>query len=129
MTTENNDINTEQKIKQHQERRLLDAIYWGGVLIWAGLVFWADSANFLPQADGSQAWSWIFLGAGVYGFVISFARLASSKFSNPATWDYIWAGIFLLIGLGGLTSFNISWPLILVVIGIIILGSTLMRRK
>ena len=110
MTTENNDMTTEKKSKQPEERRLLDAIYWGGVLIWAGLVFWADSANFLPQVDGSQAWAWIFLGAGAYGFVISFVRLASSRFSNPAAWDYSWGGIFLLIGLGGLTTgFGGDW--------------------
>jgi MFS family permease len=122
-------MSTEEEAKHKDEQRTLDAVYWGGVLIWAGLVFWADSAGWLLQTEGSQAWSWVFLGAGVYGFVISFVRLASSKLSKPAAQDYIWAGIFLLIGLGGLTSFTISWPLILIVIGVVTLGNVLFRRK
>ena len=35
---------------------------------------------------------------------------------------------FLLIGLGGLTTLNIAWPLILVLVGLGILGGALLRR-
>ena len=99
------------------------------MILWAGLVFWAESAAFLPQFAEAQPWSLIFIGAGAYGFVLSFIRLASPNFSNPAAGDYIWAAIFLLIGLGGLTSFSIAWPLIIVLVGIGILSRALFRRK
>ena len=56
-------------------------------------------------------------------------RLSSPDYSNPTTWEWAWAAIFTLIGLGGFVVLSgITFPLILVVVGLIILGSTLMSR-
>lgn len=130
MTTEGtNDITPDEKTKQKGELWNKDAIFWGGALIWAGLVFWADSFGYLPQVGGAEAWSWIFLGAGVYGFVLAFVSLASPNLANPGTWDYIWAGIFVLIGLGDLTNLDIIWPLILLLVGVAILVNALRRSQ
>ena len=68
-------------------------------------------------------------GAGLYAFLLAVIRVTSSDYPNPTTWDYVWAGIFLILGLGGFFSFNIAWPLILVLIGVAILGKTVMRRE
>lgn len=115
---------------QAAERRRLDALFWGGVLIWAGLIFGADSMGFLPQIGDASAWSWIFLGAGLYGLILAVVCLASSDFSNPTASDYIWAGIFLIIGLAGFVGgFEIAPALILILIGIAILGDMLFRRS
>jgi len=123
MSSENNSTITKE------ERRRVDAFYWAGVLIWAGLVFGADSLGYLPRIGGAEAWSWVFLGAGVYGLLGSLFRLASPGLSDPTVGDYVWPAVFLIIGLAGFTALKIAWPLILVLVGVAILASTLLGRK
>lgn len=113
---------------KQEERRFWEAIYWGGVLAWAGLVFLADIQGLLPQVGEADAWTWVFLGAGLYGLLGSLYRQASPNWSNPTTFDYIWSGFWLLVGLGGLFTSDIFWPVVLVVAGAAILGKTLLRR-
>jgi len=114
---------------QKEERRLLDALYWGGVLIWAGLVFGADSLGYLPQIGQADAWSWIFFGAGLYGLLGAVLRMALPGYSNPTAWDYIWSLILLIIGVNGFVGgVDIALPLILFLVGVIWVGSTLLRR-
>ncbi len=113
---------------QTEEKKYIDAIFWGGVLLWAGLVFGAEYLGYLPQIGTASAWSWIFLGAGVYGLVIAIVRLASASYSNPTTWDWAWAVIFLIIGLAGFIAVSIPWWLILILFGVVILVSALRGR-
>ena len=128
MTTEQmNDLNTEQEGKE--AGRHLDALYWGGVIIWAGLVFGADSLGYLPEIGGADAWSWVFLGAGLYALLGAFFRITSPDYPNPSTSDWVWAGILIILGLSGFFSFDIAWPLILVLVGVAILAKTLLRLR
>jgi hypothetical protein len=122
MTTEG-DVTT-----QSEEKKYVDAIFWGGVLLWAGLIFGLDSLGYLPQIGQANAWSWIFLGAGVYGLVISIVRLVSDNFTNPSTWDWVWSIIFLIIGLAGFIAISVPWWLILILIGVVIFSSALRGR-
>ena len=111
-----------------QARKRAERFWWAGALIWAGLVFWADSLDRLPQIDGADAWSWVLLGAGLYGLVSNLYYLTSKSSYEPAGWDWIWSGGLTLIGLGGFMAVNISWPLILILIGAAILVSQYLRR-
>jgi hypothetical protein len=130
MTTKQHDVTIEQEESQKDERPRLDAFYWAGALIWIGLVFWADSQGWLPRVgETSSAWAWIFLGGGVAGLGLNFFSYSSPKYANPTTGDYIWSGLLLLIGLGGLITFNIPWPLVLVVVGVVFLVNALMRHR
>jgi hypothetical protein len=127
MTTEQTrEVISEQKNEENRPR--LEALYWGGVLLWAGLVFAADSLGLLPQIGESDAWSWVFLGAGLYGTMGNLYRTASPTFASPTAWDYVWSGFVLLIGLGGMTSVDIFWPVALILVGGAILVNTLRRR-
>ena len=130
MTTgQMNDVTLEREDSQKKAGQRLEAIFWGGVILWAGLVFGADSLGYLPQIGGAEAWSWLFLGAGVYALLLDLWRVASPDYANPTTGDYVVAGILLILGLGGFFNFNLSWPLILVLIGLAILGKALLRRR
>ncbi|HSR19684.1 MAG TPA: hypothetical protein VLL49_02105 [Anaerolineales bacterium] len=102
---------------QKKERQRLEGIWWAVVLIWAGLVFGADSMGVLPRFGSADAWSWIFLGAGVLGLLGALYRLSSPDAPSATAWDWVWAGIFLILGLGGFAALTISWPLILVLVG------------
>ena len=119
---------TEQTRGQEVPLPRLDAYYWAAALIWMGLIFGADSLGILPQVDRASPWTWIFIGGGLTGFALSFYSLSSPDYATPTTWDYIWSGLLLILGLGSLTPVNISWPLILVLAGMVYLGSALLRR-
>lgn len=122
-------MSTEQEILvQKGDKKYFDAVFWGGVLLWAGVIFGADALDYLPQIGQANAWSWVFLGAGLYGLVINIIRLVSEIFSNASTWDWVWAVIFVIIGLAGFLSISVPWWLILILIGVVILGSALRGR-
>jgi drug/metabolite transporter (DMT)-like permease len=128
MTTGQEFMVTEHRHTKSRERRRLEGLWWAVVLIWAGLVFWADSMGLLPQIGEAGAWSWIFLGAGILALLGALYRVLSSNIPNPTTWDWVWGSFCLIIGLGGFTTINISWPLILILTGGVILVSVLLRR-
>lgn len=118
----------EQNTSKKKERQRLEGLWWAAALIWAGLVLGADSMGFLPQIGSADTWSWIFLGAGVFGTLGNLYRMGSSDAPNPTSWDWIWSGAFLILGLGGFAALNISWPLILILVGGIILVNVLWQR-
>lgn len=106
----------------------LDAIFWGGVLLWAGLIFGADAAGFLQTVSSAGAWSWIFLGAGTYGLVLSLVRAASPRYSLPTTWDWVWSILFVVFGAAGFLSVNVPLWLVLILIGGVMLVNAIFRR-
>jgi hypothetical protein len=128
MTIEQEFMTIEQKFSERKERKRLEGLWWAVVLIWAGLVFGADSMGLVPQIGDVDAWSWIFLGAGTFGLLGSLYRVTSPSVPNPTTWDWVWASFCLIIGLGDFTTLNISWPLILILVGAAILVNILWRR-
>jgi hypothetical protein len=110
------------------ERQRLKGMWWAGTLIWAGIILAAESLGMLPGIGNGDAWSWTFTGAGLLGVLGSIYRVTSSDVSNPTTWDWIWAGFCLIIGLGGFTRINISWPLILILAGVVLLTGSFWQR-
>jgi hypothetical protein len=111
-----------------KERHTLETFYWAVVLIWAGLVFMADNLALLPQIGDADAWSWLFFGAGLYGTLGNLYRLAAANWSSPTDWDYIWSGFWLVLGISGVTTADIFWPLALVLVGVVALAKALLRR-
>ena len=119
----------EKFINAKEQLEYINAIYFGGVLVWAGVVFAADSLGYLPQIGDSDAWSWIFIGAGLASLVGNLIRQASSSILNPSAFDYIFGAVLLAIGVGGFTSLYIALPLVLVLVGGAILFSAIFRTK
>jgi MFS family permease len=117
-------VSTIQKDKRGQ----VSSLYWAGILVWAGLVFGADSLGILPQVGRSDAWNWVFFGTGLYTLLACVFVAASPKLSHPTTWSYVWGGALLILGLGGLTSLAISSPLVLLLVGTMLLFTTLLQR-
>lgn len=113
-------MTTEQFFSRIERRSRAESLYWAGVLIWAGLVFGANSLGYLPQIGSADVWSWVFIGAGLYGTLLNLYS-SSLPDSVTTTWDYIWSGFWLVIGLSGLFAFDMFWPLVLVLIGLSVL--------
>ncbi|MCK4898461.1 MAG: hypothetical protein KAS38_06780 [Anaerolineales bacterium] len=119
-----------KKFKNAMEQwGIINALYFGGVLVWAGIVFAADSLGFLPQIGSSDAWSWIFLGAGVAALIGNLIRQASSSILNPSGFDYIFGAVLLAIGLGGFTSLYIALSVVLLLVGGAILYTAIFRIR
>lgn len=116
--------NYEEKVRYSP----LSSAIWAAILIWAGLVFMAETLGYLPQIGDAGAWSWIFFGAGVLVLLEVIVRTVSPDYARPVTGRVIWAGVLMLIGLNGVTSFAITWPLILVLVGVGVLANSLLRR-
>ncbi len=122
-------MSTEQELtRATEEKKYIDAIFWGGAILWTGMVFGADALGYLPQIGDAGAWSWVFLGMGVYGLLLDVIRLVSTSLSNPTAWDWSWTLIFLVIGAAGFLSVAVPWWLFLIILGTVILGSALFRR-
>ncbi len=120
---------SENKVAHKQERQHIERMYWAGVLVWVGLVLVIDNQGSLPKIGEADAWSWVFFGAGLYGMLGNLYRLASPDWSAPTGWDYVWSGFWLIVGLGGVTTADIFWPMALVLVGVVSLANALFRRE
>jgi hypothetical protein len=119
----------EKFFKDVEQWGTINAIYFGGVLLWAGIVFTADSLGYLPQIGFSSAWSWFFLGAGLFSLVGNIVRQVSSGILDPSAFDYLFGLVLLAIGIGGFTSLYIALSLLLVLVGGAIIYSVISRSK
>lgn len=117
---------TEHHLTIQEERKRRETIYWAVVLIWAGLVFGAESLRLLPQVGQADAWNWVFFGAGLLTLLWAIRRAAVLGRSDPTAslWNFVWGGILIILGLSGLTIAKIGVPLVLLLIGIALLGTT-----
>jgi membrane-bound ClpP family serine protease len=61
------------------------------------------------------------------GLLGSVYRVVVREVTNPTSWDWIWSGFCLIVGLGGFTTFEISWPLILILAGVVLLAGLFWR--
>ena len=109
-----------------EKRTQAESLYWAGVLIWAGLVFAAYNLGFIPQIGSADAWSWLFIGAGLYGTLMNLYS-SSLPDSVTTTWDYIWSGFWLVLGLSGLFAIDIFWPVVLILVGASVLVKSFLR--
>ena len=111
-------MTVKQRAGKWEERRGFETLWWAGTLIWAGLVFGADGLGWLPQIGQADAWTWVFLGAGLYGLLGSLYRQVSVDTLNPRSWDYLWSGFLLVVGFGGVVGVNAFWPAVLILAGV-----------
>ena len=115
--------------REHQPRHRLQTLFWASVLIWAGIVFTLESTGWLPQLGHAGAWSWVFFGAGVLALVGALWQGLSPAHKRPGVGNYISGGILIIIGLSGFIAIKITWPLVLLAVGVILFGNALIRRR
>jgi hypothetical protein len=128
MTVNQEYVGDGQNHSQNRARQRLRQMWWAAVLVWAGVVLGADNMGLLPRFGDVGAWSWIFLGAGILGILGAVYRVTTPSAPKPATWDWVWSAFCLIIGMGGFTTRENSWPLALVLIGGAILVDAVWER-
>lgn len=137
----------EEKSQEEKWRRdPLGAAVWALILIWAGVVFLAANLGLLDAFTRTlegigldypdlpfvlpfmrlEAWSLVFIGAGLLLLLESLVRLLIPAYRRPVLGSIILAIVFLSLGFG---SFGLIWPLILIVVGLAIVFGGLFRRS
>jgi hypothetical protein len=138
----------EKEVQKREEKTLeekyrndpLNTVTWAAILIWAGLAFLAQNMGWLAQVSfnrlpegwnvGSlEAWTVIFIGAGVILLINALARVLIPAYRSPIGGTIVLAAVFMGIGLGNLFGWAVVWPIILIAAGLSILLRGMVRRK
>jgi hypothetical protein len=115
----------------------LSAIIWAAILIWAGLALIANNAGMIDdiiRSTGIDAlanldvWNVILLGVAVLIVVEAIIRLLVPAYRRSVTGSLIFALILVGIALGDIVSWNVLWPIILIIIGLSILLRGFFRK-
>ena len=134
------DKREEKTVDEKWRRDPLGAIIWGVILIWAGLVFlanslgWFNNLNFGRLFPGMEivqpeAWTIIFIGAGVIVLIEAAIRVAVPAYRRPIGGTLVFAFILIGIGLGDILGWEVVWPLIVIAIGLSVLLGGFWRRR
>ena len=111
----------------------VDAAGWAAIFIWAGLVLLAENmeilANLRILGSRLEAWSVIFIGAGIIVLLGVVVRLLMPAYRRPVGGSLIFGVILLGIGLGEVVGWVAIWPLILIAIGVGVLLRGFLRGR
>lgn len=98
----------------------LSAAVWAGILIWAGIALLLGNLGLLDDTTLS-GWDLVFIGAGAILLLEAAARLLVPAYRKPIVGNLVLGIIFLSIGLGDLVSWDLIWPLAIIIIGLSLL--------
>ncbi len=126
---EKRDEKEEKQWDEKWRRDPVSAIVWALILIWAGWVLLAANLGFLLRFERIDTWALIFIGAGLIVLLEAAFRLVVPAYRRGVTGNILLGLILLAVGLGNLVSWNIVWPLILIILGGSILVRALFRRR
>jgi len=116
----------------------LSGIVWALILIWAGVVLLANNLGWLdaltetlppalrPELD---TWPLILLGAGGIIILEVAVRVLVPAYRQPVTGTLILGVILIAVGLGDLFSWQLVWPIVLIIIGVSLLLGGLSRGR
>jgi hypothetical protein len=128
----------EKTYEEKYRRDPLGTIIWAFILIWAGVVWLANNFGFLERLGISldilpfelpfptEVWTVFFLGAGVILLIEVLIRLLVPDYRRPVMGTIILAIVFFGIGLG---SWELFWPLVLILVGASILLRGFFKRE
>lgn len=124
----------EKSWEEKYRRDPVGTLIWALIFIWAGLALLANNLGLIDRLvsplaertgydflEGFEVWSLILIGAGVLFLVEILIRLLIPEYRRPVIGSLIFAVILIGVGLGDLWSWNLVWPLILIVLGLSII--------
>lgn len=117
----------EKNEKQEKGRggSIIGPVIGGLILIWLGITFFLQQSNYLP----SDTW-WAYFVTGIGVILIGYGVAIYAAKRRPFIGPLIGGVVLVLIGLGSVTSWNLSfWPLIFVVLGALIMLSAITARR
>ncbi len=109
----------------HMDR--VDGIWWGAVFIWGALVLLFTNTGWSGTAGWWDSWGVFFVGIGILTLICTVVRLQTPEYRSKWLFSLVFGVIFLAIGLGAWDAAWWFWVLVLLIIGAVILRSTLNR--
>jgi hypothetical protein len=117
----------EKQMDEKFRRDPVRGITFAIILIWGGIVAWIQVAN-LITAEWWQAWAVFLIGTGIILLIKALFRLRPEH--RRSIGGTVIIGIILIgVGLGDIVGWSYTWPIILIVIGVLILGRVFWRRR
>jgi hypothetical protein len=107
----------------------LGPIIWGLIIIFAGLAFAAVNLGMYPWLTWENVWSLIFIGAGSLFALEVIIRILMPTYRRPIRGRIILAFVALAVGLGGLIGWEVTWPLIIIAVGLAIVIGVFVRPR
>ncbi len=107
----------------------LGGLIWGLIIIWAGLTLVAANLGTFPWLTWDNAWALIFIGAGLIFLLEIVIRLVAPSYRRPVGGRLILALIALAIGAGTFIGWELTWPLMVIAIGVAIIVGVLLRPR
>jgi hypothetical protein len=128
----------EKTYEEKYRRDPLGTLIWAVILIWAGVVWLANNFGLLEGIRmrfanlpfdlpfRAEVWTIFFIGAGVILLIEVLIRMAVPDYRRPVLGTFILAVVFFGIGLG---SWQLIWPLVLIVVGASILLRGVFKKQ
>jgi hypothetical protein len=107
----------------------LGPIIWGLIIIFAGLALAALNVGMYPWLTWENVWSVIFIGAGLLFLLEVIIRILMPTYRRPIRGRIILAFVALAVGLGGLIGWEVTWPLIIIAVGLAIVIGVFVRPR
>jgi hypothetical protein len=107
----------------------LGPLVWGLVVIFAGLAFAALNLGMYPWLTWDNVWWIIFIGAGLLFLLEVVLRILMPTYRRPVRGRIILAFVALAVGFGGIIGWEITWPLIIIAVGLAIIIGVFVRPR
>nr|MBC7245094.1 hypothetical protein [Chloroflexota bacterium] len=107
----------------------ISGVLWALFLIVVGVILLAESQGFITWEQFGGVWNLVFLVAGLMLLLKAVVRLLIPAYRRPVLGTLIGGIVLTAIGLGGITGFNLTLPIILIGIGLAILLGGLLRGR
>jgi hypothetical protein len=107
----------------------LGPLVWGLVIILAGLAMAAVNLGIYPWLTWDNVWSYIFIGAGALFLLEVVLRILLPAYRRPIRGRLTLAIVALAVGVGGLIGWELTWPFILMAVGLAIILGVFIRPR
>jgi len=105
----------------------LGPLVWGLIIIFAGLALAGANLGIYPWLTWENVWSYIFIGAGLLFLLEVVIRVVLPAYRRPIRGRIILAFVALAVGLGGIVGWELTWPLIIIAVGLAIVIGVFVR--
>jgi hypothetical protein len=102
----------------------VSGITGGLIIILLGVVFLLTTLDYISWGDW---WAYFLLGLGLILIVDGLVRVSSRAYQQYATGKFIGGGVLIIIGASHIFGMVSWWPLILIVVGVVIVVSSLLK--
>jgi hypothetical protein len=102
----------------------VSGITGGLIIILLGVVFLLTTLDYISWGEW---WAYFLFGLGLILIVDGLVRVSSRAYLRHATGKFIGGAVLVIIGASHIFGMASWWPLVLIVVGVVIVVSSLLR--